>query len=138
MTGVFEPNQYFPLLEIRRPTSWKGTEKNMYYLSIVPLSGGGGAKTVADLLPAVTLSDGLIGLSEKLVVDTQEHAAMNGRAITTRRVDLKKKPSTHSQSNLSIYLVRHWSLNCCIGAAVRDIYMHTLAVGNVTREALFS
>ena len=61
----------------------------MHYRSIVPLSGGGGAKTVADRLPAVTPSDGLIGLPEKLVVDTQEHAAMNGRAITARRVDLK-------------------------------------------------
>ena len=61
----------------------------MHYRSIVPLSGGGGAKTVADRLPAVTPSDGLIGLPEKLVDDTQEHAAMNGRAITARRVDLK-------------------------------------------------
>jgi len=42
--------------------SWKSDRKNVYHWSIVAWSGGGGAKTVADRLPAVTLSAGLTGL----------------------------------------------------------------------------
>lgn len=90
---------------------------------------------MADRLPAATLSDGLIELSENLVVDTQEHAATNVRAITTRRLDLKN----HLFIVRQIYVARRWSMARQRGASgTRHIIMHTLLVVNVTREGLFS